>query len=79
MQKSQFVNFVVCCFCFYVVFLFFLSLTVLIHAVRYCGCRIKVPSVENPQLTKSVSLSKPGVGQKVATHVSPTERIFSKS
>ena len=34
---------------------------------------IKVPSVENPELTNCLSL-KPGVGQNIAMHASPTAR-----
>ena len=32
---------------------------------------MKVPSVENPELTNVLHL-KPGVGQNIATHASPT-------
>ena len=33
---------------------------------------IKVPSVENPELTNVLPALKPGVGQNIATHASPT-------
>ena len=36
---------------------------------------IKAPSVENPELT-NVLPQKPGVGQNIATHASPTARKF---
>ena len=35
----------------------------------------KVPSVETPRLT-NVLLLKPGIGQNIATHASPTVRYF---
>ena len=39
------------------------------------GTEIKVSSVENPELTNVLPL-KPGLGQKIATHASPTTRNF---
>ena len=36
---------------------------------------IKAPSLENPKLTNVLPL-KPGVGQNIATHASPTAKIF---
>ena len=36
---------------------------------------ITVPSVENPELTNVLRL-KPGVGQNIAMHASPTARNF---
>ena len=39
---------------------------------------IKVPSIENPELTK-VLLSKPGVSQSIALHASPTAGFSSLS
>ena len=36
---------------------------------------IKVPSVENPELTNVLPV-KPGVGQNIAMHAYPTARIF---
>ena len=41
----------------------------------YMHAEIKVPSVENPKLSKVLS-SKPGAGQNIAMHASPTARNF---
>ena len=40
------------------------------------GAEIKVPYVENPELWNVLSL-KPGVGQNIAMHASPTARKVS--
>ena len=53
-----------------------LSGFVCLPAVAYCGWKIKVPYVENPELWNFVPL-KPGVGQSVAVHASPTARKVS--
>ena len=44
-------------------------------AVGYWDTEIKVPSVENPELTNVLPL-RPGVGQSIATHASPAAMNF---
>ena len=54
-----------------------LSGFVCLPAVADCGWKIKVPYVENPELWNFLPL-KPGVGQSIAVHASPTARKVSR-
>ena len=50
-------------------------MTLLCYCQALADGKIKVPSVENSELTNLLTL-KPGVGQNIATDASPTARNF---
>ena len=49
--------------------------TVFEDLLRTVDIEIKIPTVENPELTDDVPL-KPGIGQNITTHALPTARNF---
>ena len=59
------------------VFVVVAVILLLLRHLQSCtaDAEISVPSVENPELTNVLPL-KPGVGQNIAVHASPTARNF---